>query len=321
MAGLDDLQRLSFNGIDLHKYCPDLRDSFGPRFAGRTLWGRDGARQEEGGNAPRRCKVKLNFAGDEWQSDISRVLGGIVARPRGTLIHPILGSFQAVCKQPIEASFDPSQKGACYEVDLTFEEDAYDKRITFEKGPAGQAQEVTRQTSLADEATVLLQTTTYAKYTIGPVAIRLRRLVDRAVELTGTFTSAANSYAATALEQFNSGVWDPSLETQLKTLPTLAKPAIQGVRPLGHQAYDATTAINLALKAATDMDLAVRASFPIPIMYPIRQKMSLFDVCQVLYPHKTKTQRLALWEQILRINRLDRPDVLLPSRIIQVPAP
>lgn len=322
MADPLDGIRFSFNGIDLLKYCPELRDSFGPRFAPHTLWGRDGARQEEGALMPRKCRAKLNFAGDEWLTQISDVLGPMVKKPRGPLVHPIQGSWAAVLKAPIEASFNPSQKGAFYEVDAQWEEDAYDQRITFEKGPAAQAQIVNEQSDAATAGAAVLQAATYARYIIGPAAARFRRMADAGVSRTATFTTAATSYAAAGLAQFTSGIWDPTLDVALKRLPSLAAPAIQGLRLLsGHKAYDATTAINRALKAATDLDLAMRALFPVPILFPVRQKMSLFELCQVLYPHKTRTQRFALADQIQRINRLQRPDVLTPDLVVQVPAP
>lgn len=314
--------RFSFNGIDLMRWCPELRDTFGPRFAGHVLWGRDGARQEEGGNLPRKCRAKLVFAGDEWLNQIADVLGPMVRRPRGPLQHPIQGSWRAVLKAPIEASFQPSAKGAVYEVDAQWEEDAYDQKITFEKGPAAQAQIVTEQTTAATTAAAALQTALYARYTVGPVAQRFRRLADAGVARTADFTGAADLYAAAALSQFNSGIWDPTLDVSLRRLPGLAAPAIQALRLMsGHQAYDATMAVQRALKAATDLDLAMRALFPVPILFPVRMKMSLFELVQVLYPHKSRTQRLALADQIQRINRLQRPDVLTPDLTLQVPAP
>lgn len=322
MADPLDSIRFSFNGIDLLKYCPELRDTFGPRFAAHTLWGRDGARQEEGALMPRKVRAKLNFAGDEWQREISDVLGRMVARPRGSLVHPLQGTFQAVLKAPLEASIDLARRGAHYEVDATWEEDAYDQRLTFEKGPAGQAQIVTEQTAVATTAAAALQTATYARYTIGPIAQRFRGLADRGVSLTASFTGAADAYAAAALGQFNTGTWDPALDVSLKRLPSLATPAILALRLVsGHKAYDATTAIHRALKAATDLDLALRALFPVPILFPVRQKMSLYELVQALYPHKSRAQRLALADQVQRINRLARPDVLTPDLVLRVPTP
>ena len=322
MAGLDDISPLSFNGIDLYTYCPEMRDAFGPRFAGHVLWGRDGAKQEEGGNAPRKVKVHLNFAGDTWLTQVNQVLGGILRRPRGKLVHPILGTFQAVCKEPIQGVFSPSQKGACYEVDLNFEEDAYDQRQTFAKGPAAQAKIVTEQADAADMGAAAVSSFLYERHRVGVGAQRYRRLADSAVGQTSGFTAAARSFAAVAIEQYNSGTWDPSLEVRLKQLPTLATPAIQALRLASeYKAYDATTAVNQALAAATDLDLAIRAQFPIPIMLTVQGKMSLYDLCQALYPHKARSQRLALAEQILRINRLARPDALLAGQQVQVPAP
>lgn len=322
MADPLDNIRFSFNGIDLLPWCPELRDTFGPRFAPHTLWGRDGTRMEEGGLMPRKVRAKLVFAGDEWLNQISDVLGKMVRKPRGPLQHPIQGNWQAVLLAPIEATFDPSGKGAVYEVDATWQEDAYDQRLTFERGPAGQAQIVGEQCAAATTAATVIRTTIYARYTIGPIAQRFRRLADAAVALTGSFTTDATGYAAAGLEQFSSGLWDPALDVSLRRLPDLAGAAIRGLRQVaGHSAYDATAAVTRALKASTDMDLALRALFPVPIVYPVRHKMSVYELVQILYPHKARAQRLALAEQILRINRLSRPDVLTPDLRLQVPAP
>lgn len=321
MAGLDDI-RFSFNGIDLLPWCPELRDTFGPRFAAHTLWGRDGTRMEEGGLMPRRVRAKLVFAGDEWLSQISDVLGRMVRKPRGPLQHPIQGNWQAVLLAPIEASFDPSGKGACYEVDATWQEDAYDQRLTFERGPAGQAQIVNERCTAANTAAAAIQTAIYARHTLGPIAQRFRRGADAAVAQTSSFTDAATAYAAAGLQQYSSGVWDPALDVSLKRLPDLAGTAIRGLRQAaGHGAYDATAAVTRALKASTDMDLALRALFPVPIVHRVRAKMSVYELVQILYPHKARGQRLALAEQILRINRVARPDVLAPELVLQVPAP
>jgi hypothetical protein len=214
--------RFAFGSVDLLPYCPELRDTLGPRFASHTLWGRDGARQEEGGNMPRRCRAKLVFAGDQWLQQISDVLGKMVAKPRDTLHHPIQGSYQAVLLAPIEASFNPSQKGAVYEVDAQWEEDAYDQRITFEKGPAAQAATVDERCSAATVAAAALQAATVTRYTLGPVAQRMRRLATDAVNKTATFTTAATTYSAAARAQFESSTWDPQLAVSLKRLPDLA---------------------------------------------------------------------------------------------------
>lgn len=322
MADPLDGIRFAFGSVDLLPYCPELRDTMGPRFAAHQLWGRDGARQEEGANMPRKCRAKLVFAGDEWLRQISDVLGKMVRKPRDILHHPIQGSWPAVLKAPIEASFNPSQKGAVYEVDAQWEEDAYDQRITFERGPAAQAKIVDEQCSAATVAAAALQAATVTRYTVGPAAQRMRALATAAVGKTEAFTAAATGYSAAALAQFESGSWDPQLAVALKRLPDLATASIQKLRLLsGHGAYDATTAVHRALQAATDLDLALRALFPVPVVYPVPMKMSIYDLVAILYPHKQRAQRLALAEQIQKINRFARPDLLVPGDRVQVPAP
>lgn len=315
-------QRASFGGTDFHRYVREVQHDFGPDFIAHQYPHRSGARQEERGDPPRRCRYTLEFGGADWRKALGEILGPMVAKPRGVLVDPIFGKLRCVLK-PIQGHFLPVQKGNFYGCTLTFEEDTLDQRIQVQKGPAALSQDVGDAADGADAAALSLKDELFARYATGLSAQHVRTRVLLSQASVSTATSAARAYATAALDQYTSGVWDPSLDHQLGALPTLislAEASVRDVAPASVYTFDVAANLEVATRAAQDLDFSIRANLPPPIVHEIREKTSLVAFVGLFYLGKSRDELFALVDHIQRINRLARADVLQPGLKLTVPA-
>ena len=322
---IPNLSKLAFGQVELHRYCTELKDTFGPRWATHKIPGRTGIKQEELGGEALRTQVHLEFAGAEWRGQVD-LLGKLVKKPRDTLVHPVYGRKRMVLKHPVQGAMDFARKGANYSVDLLFEEDALDQDLLPEGGPATQSQRTKEQAGLATAAGTAMNTLILAKYRVGALAREVRGKMNEALSLIAAFTDPAEIYAGAALIQFSQGILDSSLGVQVARLPQLGDDAIKKIRTVtpDHSAnermgYDVISAIELTVKAAQDLDRSIRANLPVPVVIKVQQKTSLGVFVQGFYQDKTLSQRKALEEQIEAINRLRRWDIIYPGTSLTVP--
>jgi len=317
-----DAQRASFGRVDFYRYLVEFKDQFGPGFKAHKIPGRAGAKQEEIGPTTHQMPVRLEFSGVEWRTQVQDVLGPMIKKPRDLLVHPVYGKKRAVLKAPITASFNPSQKGCWYGVDLTFEEDTLDQVLQTDKGPAAHAQDVNLHASETTTAAEAFRALVFAKNQFGAQALALRQKALDAVGLAGAFVAEAQEFADTAISNFDVGSITPLLDSQLARLPRTyerAATAMQAVSPAG--SYDARVSMELALKSSADLNASLRANMPVPIIIPIREKGTLAALVGRTYPGRDRAARSGLYDQIARINHLARPDLLVPGMALTVPAP
>lgn len=316
------IYRSTWNGTDFHRHVVELTHEFGPDFIPHQFAHRRGAKQEERGDPPRRSRFGLEFAGVDWRGALQDILGPMLDRPRGVLVDPVFGKLRMVLK-PVQGNFQPVKKGAFYSCNLTFEEDTLDQRAAVQKGPAALSQDVGDAADSADAAAQSLKDDIFARYATGLAVQQIRTRTLQAQAAVSTATTAARAYAAAALEQFTSGIWDPSLSNQLGALPSLvavAEVQVRAVAETNVYTYDVLAGMELATRAAQDLDFALRANLPPPIIWEIQEKTSLHAFVGLFYLGKTRDERFALLDHIQRINRLARTDVLQPGLKIVVPA-
>lgn len=316
------VQRAAFGRTDFHRHVREVQDEFGPDFVAHQIPHRSGAKQEERGDPPRRSRFTLEFGGLDWRSALDEILGPMVQKPRDVLTHPVWGKLRSVLK-PIQGHFLPVQKGNYYSCTLTFEEDTLDQRIQTQKGPAALSQDVNDAADGADAAALSLKNDIFARFATGLSAQQIRTRTLQAQAAVSVASGAARTYAAAALEQYTTGVWDPALGNQLGALPTLvalAETQISSVAETNVYAFDVRANLELATRAAQDLDFALRANLPPPIIHEIQQKTSLLAFCGLFYLGRSREQLFALLEHIQRSNRLARVDVLEPGLRIVVPA-
>jgi len=317
-----DAQRASFNGVDFYRYLVEFKDTFGPGFHAHRIPGRAGAKQEELGPSLHQMPVKLEFSGVEWRTQVQDVLGAMIAKPRGLLVHPVYGKRRAVLKAPINATFNPSQRGCWYGVDLLFEEDTLDQALQTDKGPAAHAQDVQTHAAEATTAAEAFRALVFAKNQFGAQAQALRQRVTDAVGLVAQFVAQAREFADTAISNFDTGSLAPLLDSQLARLPRTyerAAVALQGVSPVA--SYDSRVAMEMTLKSSTDLNASLRANLPPPTVISIREKGTLAALVGRIYPGRDYAARVELYAQIARTNHLARPDLLVPGMSLTVPAP
>lgn len=309
--------RAKFGDIDFHRYIAgEVQDEFGPRFVPHVFPGRRGARQEEMGDLPARSTFKLEIPGNP-----GTLLSPWLKKPRDLLIHPHFGKLRCIIKGPIRGTSHFVARGRLYQVEITFEEDTLDQqRDELKQTPTSYGQSTLSGAAQTNAFAEAMRAAVYAQFTVGAYAVQIRQQALNVKALFNSFASAATTYANAALVQFNVGIWDPSLDQQLKLLPQLAERATRGGRALSETlSYDAITAAEVTLQAATDLAAATQRQFPPPVKWVVRQKMSLNRLVGTLYPQQTAVQRLELADQIVRINRIVRADVLQPGKEIIVP--
>lgn len=316
--------RASFGRVEFHPYLISLHDEFGPGFVPHQIPHRNGARQEEMGGPPHRTHMSLNFAGLQWRTQFEDILGPMLARPRDFLMHPVWGRMRMVLKAPLSGDMDLVKNGPLYSVSLSFEQDTLTENLTIQKGPAVLSQEVKEHTASADAAAAAWKDSIFEKFKLGPQALIIRQKALTAQAAVSSFTGAADSYAAAALSQFSTGVWDPALDNQMRSLAALAQVAevqVRSVAPTNVNAADIQANIELAAKAAVDLAGAIQANLPPPMRWYVREKVSLAAFVARVYLGKSRDERATIADHIQRINRLARVDVIDTGAWIVVPKP
>ena len=313
--------KISFGGIEFHKYVQGFSEEYGPAFYGHRYLGKRGAHQEMiTPGMPRKMRIPVQFTRSQDRED---VMNPILQSPKGTLVHPDIGRMPAVLQYPVRGSYAFVETGELYKVELLFEEDREDKdqTIAVRQGPAAHAREVRDRAAEANAAAEVLRQAVYAKYTVGAVAQRYRRLALTAQSLVKSFTADAVSFANDAEAQFTTRIWNPALEVQVKGLPTRCDAVAQALRgAFEGQSYATLQACERTLHAANETYQALREVFPAPTQLTIQTSMSLAVLVARQFPRKSYSERWELIDHIQRINRLARPDCLRPGQEILIPA-
>lgn len=316
-------QAISWGGLYFGKWVVDARDGFGPEFYAHRIPHRNGAKQEQTGNRPRSTTYTLQFAGTGWADDAKRILGAFISSPRNDFVHHLWGKMRAIIK-PIEAQWDPVNKGTHYQASVTIEEDTLTNNATFDRTPGTVADDISTATEAADVAAAAYVTDIFAKYTAGIPALQLRAQTVAAQAAMSAFTAETRSYAEGALLQFQAGQQTITLDASLGRLPSLCDASLTAWRALPSVSPYAQTAMDaaeLSLAQAGDLARAIRENLPPPIRWTITQQTDLMALVGKLYPTRKLDDRFALVDTIATINRLPNPQALRAGQVLVVPAP
>jgi prophage DNA circulation protein len=316
-------QAIAWNGTYFGKYVVDAKDKFGPDFYAHRVPHRSGAKQEQTGNVPLSTTYTLVFAGTAWADDAKRILGALVAAPRGDLVHHLFGKRRAVV-MPIDAQWDPVNKGTHYQASVTFAEDTLTNNATFDRTPGTVAEDIGTATESTDVATAAYVTDIFSKYTRGIPALQLRAQAIAAQALMTDFTASTRSYAEAALFQFQAGQQQISLDAALGRLPGMCDTALTAWRNLptvSPYAQVAITAAEQSLHQAGELARSIRENLPPPIRWAVSQQIALMTLVGKLYPTKRLSDRLDLAQTIATQNKLLNPQALRAGQILVIPAP
>lgn len=303
--------------IDLGKYAPGLESQVQGRWGRHPVPGQRGDLKEDLGDGSLATRVMLQFVG-ATAADYYKVVPALSKSRRGTLLHPRRGSRQSVVAS-IREEINFTERGASTLVTVEFEDAVIGEAYAFKSGPSARAQEVTTQSRAADAASAELKTKVF-----GRTDLQARTFVLLAADLVAVATAAARRYAAAAQESFSLGYYGPSVQAQLRALPPLVQAAEVALRRVGPAAdiQDVCLALEVTLFAATQLDVAIRASQPIPIETTVTRQpgQSIYGFVQQHYggSGKTPAEMRNLVSLILRLNRQLRRPALIPAGTVVV---
>lgn len=317
------VQTATWGTMAFAKWITSARDNFGPSFFAHRIPHRNGALQEQTGNIPFKVTYGLEFAGLTWADDAKRVLGAFVAKPRNDLVHHLRGKVRAVV-QPIDATWDPVNKGNHLAATVTFEEDTLTNNASFDRTPGTVGDDIAQSTGAADSNASLFVSDVFGKFKVGIPALRMRTLAESAQTSTTTFTTATRSFAAAALSQYQAGQLQPSLAAQLGRLAPMVDAVATSFRlmpPVSPYAQVTIDNVEISLNQARQLEKAIRANLPPPIRWTVSQQTTLHVLVGRLYPTRTRDEKFAIATQIQLQNGLTRPDALPAGKQIIIPAP
>lgn len=304
--------------IDLGKYAPGFDSSVQGRWGRHPIPGQSGDLKEDLGDGSLRTNVPLAFIG-ATASDYYKVVPVLSRKRRGVLMHPRRGSRQSVVMEIRERCDWTTQGNATTFVDVVFEDAILNQADQFTAGPAARAQQVQTQSQAADAAAETVRERAFSRTDL---SLRQRAVTFQAA--VSSATAAARIYAVAALDAFALGLYGPPLQNQLRALPPLVSAAQVAGRLAGVAADTQATslALEVMLFAATQLDAAIQAAQPIPILTMVTRQpgQNIYAFVQQHYGNsgKTPADMRALVGLILRLNRQIRRPSLIPSGTVIV---
>lgn len=317
-----NVNALQFDGIELHKWAPGFNSQISGNWAEHRIPGQRGALQEDLGDGVLCTKVALQFVGPTFRQDYNQVMTGLTKNRRGELHHPTRGSKLCVLTDIVE-TMDWTKQGNAIRVELTFKEAVVHTPDSFNGGPATQAQAVKNHAEDTQNQANGLKKQVYVKF---PFNVLRRSAVLLALDAVHGYLRAALTYASSALDAFQEGRLALELVNQLQALPGLVSQAERLLAQNGTvmQIQPIITSMEQCLYAATQLDAAIRANLPPPIVTVVSKSpgQSIYSFVQTWYPHKTRSQQLGLVDILLQLNRGIRRPSLIPFgfRVVR-PAP
>lgn len=296
--------------INLGKYAPGFRSSIAGKWGKHVLPGQQGSLKEDLGDGDLRTSVKLQFPTREEYDAVVPVLS---RKRRGILLHPRRGARQTVIME-LREEVAYTESGEATLVDVEFEDAVVGQAFGFRAGPASRASTVVDSSLVADQAVADLRTVIFLRPNL-----LARQYVITAQANVNAGTTAARSYANTALEAFSFGLYGPTTRANLLALTPLVQTALVTTRLVSSAADIQPTinALEVMLFSATQLDEAIRAAQPIPITTRIRQTpgQSVYSLAQQAYGRsgKTAAEMRELVGLIMRLNPQIRRPSLIPE--------
>lgn len=294
--------------INLGKCAPGYKSTIAGKWGVHTLPGQQGSLKEDLGDGDLRTTIRLQFP---TTAEYDAIVPILATKRRGVLLHPTRGARQSVIRELREEQ-TWTESGDARLVDVDFEDAVVGQASGFRAGPAARSQTVVQQSYAADEAMTTLRETIFARPNLAA-----RTLVVTAQTACTASTTAARSYATSAMEAFSLGLYGPTTRQDLLALT----PLVQNVlitTCLVSSAADIQTTINaleIMLFSATQLDEAIRAAQPIPVTVFIRQQpgQSVYSFAQSRYG-RTALNPAQMRDRVSLIMRLN-PNIQRPSLI------
>ncbi len=304
--------------INIGQYMPGLQSELMYRWGRHPIPGQSGSLKEDLGTGDLKTRVTLQFVG-KTANDYYTVLAAISQSRRGTLLHPRRGSRQTIIVS-IRESVDFVSKGnETTLVDIEFEDWLIGQAYNFKAGPSGRSQQVVSEAANTLDLVGSLKTLIFSRPNLD-----LRALMLKAETNVTTATTLAMNYAAAAQESFTLGLYDPIVQAQLIAIPAAVQLATQSLQNVtgASDTQPSINAMEVMLFAATQLDVAIRASQPVPIETVVTRTpgQSIYAFVQQWYgrSQKTPAQMRDMVNVILRINPSIRKPLLIPEGTVIV---
>lgn len=316
---------------------------------------RPGQRVEDMARDGRRLEVQLVFLGDTAAKDYASFEAFIDGNPKGLLIHPIAGRWQAFCAGP---QYNVAFINAInrIEVRVVFEEDELDATVASDPPDVATAQQIasaqqtTFQQTVADflgavakanaQTTAAFNTVDAALANVASVAAPIdyitgvingaAGIASSALGVIATIQTAADvliqtiaSYIAATSDLYtgsdvSTGSADATA-TLLGTVQTQAatlEAALIAASPTPAGAGDAYTDVELAVDACLVLSAALQAARPPTIQYTFPRMMNLVEFCQIRYRENADARAA----DILQLNRITNPAAIPAGTTLTIPS-
>lgn len=290
--------------IELHGNIASGTQTVKPRIAVHEYLKRDGAEIEFMGNSPNKFTYTLEFVGSDWRAQYLAIVSRVQKQPKGVLIDPVVGRVKVACEGFDGANFNLGQAGNAYTAPISF--------ISDEVDPESFATEKTNSVN------VRVSDVTDA---IATFQLAAAPFTTAAAQVLALATSAA-SYADAAASSSNNNAPDASLDTRLGTVAADTEAATAAIEadPANVRAADAFDAVSAAEQVHSGCLLvaeAIDSARPVVIAYTVPADTGIIALCARLYGTRADDQI----EQVLVLNRIPNPALILSGTVLRVPTP
>lgn len=317
-------QDFRFKGIDLHGDLESWDDDLPVRLATYEYLKRDGAEVEPMGAGQKKWTFKCVFLGSDCGARYRKLAASIQQDPRGELIHPRLGRFDAACTS-LRAQENPGQAIDMITFAIEIAENQVDQSIQANEQFGAQR----RASYLQDALTKVAAAT--SSVTGNHIANEIFAAVTAAVALLGQivlrFIELALQIAQATPDQI---AQDPTLvntEGLDKLLLQLRTQRDTTVVEIGRTTIitlesdvsltDAKTACYLTYASALELYNAALAQRPSIVEWPVPAAMPLTTIAVRIYGKRAKT----MMGTIYALNRIQTPFWVPAGTKIRVLAP
>jgi hypothetical protein len=348
-------QAFSFGGTALFGFLTGWGAQTPRRHVVHHFVKRRGARVEDMEQAPRTFSARLIFVGSTAAKDYAKFKAGVADNPRGQLVHPVVGKWQAFCQGPDE-SVDFARAINEIQVNCSWIEDELDAQTPRDvPDVATAAQDATSTQTAAQvgvanylaataKAQVFLGRTLAAidqvqatidqvedpintmgdaiKSLAGVPSALVSRIVDVQAKSEVAFQALAN-YVASATDLFNGGDQPAGQSDASATLLGVADSATQNLEAslaaASPSPAGAGESVGLAEEALSSCYLlaeALAAARPPTVLFVVPALTDVVSICVRLYGDKA----LGRVVDVLSLNRIPNPAAVPAGTVLRVPS-
>lgn len=298
--------------LDLSGNLVSWNDTVGVRLARHQYLKRRGAEIEPMGAEPGQFTMRLVFLGKTWASNYRALVAAIRDEPRGTMVHPVLGTMSVACTGISEAAVSPGEEVDSVNLTVGFVEDSVDASSPAARfsGPTARKAKVD---GLATELTDSLAS------------------LGASLALAQTLAAKVRTFAAAAADALEDNAPDTSIDQQLEdagrdTDELLAKiksesaARLAGTSKAGRADADAYQAIQTAQRLYAEclaLAATVEASRPTVVTYVVPATTSVAAIAATFYGAEGK----ARVDEVLTLNRVADPHAVPAGTRLRLSAP